>query len=125
MLAPQGREIQIITRWPNLSHMWGTVWLEMPLIYARMDELGVKITPVSWVKEVEASGATCFNIFSGREWTVAADSVIFVTMKYSNMEPYKMLKEKGVKPLYLIGDAKAPRHIGEAVRDGYAVAREI
>jgi hypothetical protein len=25
----------------------------------------------------------------------------------------------------LIGDAKAPRQIGEAVRDGHAVAREI
>lgn len=97
----------------------------MPWIYARMDELGVKITPMTWVKEINHSSATCFNIFSGREWTAPADTVILVTMKYSNVEPYEMLKAKGVKPLYLIGDAKAPRQIGEAVRDGHTVAREI
>lgn len=125
MLATQKKEVQIITRWPSLSHMWSFFWLEMPLIYAKMDELAVKITPQSWVKEIGASGVVCYNIFTGREWTVAADDVILVTTKYSNMEPYKLLKAKGVKPLYLVGDAKAPRQIGESVRDGYSVAREI
>ncbi len=125
MLATQKKEVQIITRWPSLSHMWSFFWLEMPLIYAKMDELAVKITPQSWVKEIGASGVVCYNIFTGREWTVAADDVILVTTKYSNMEPYKLLKAKGVKPLYLVGDAKSPRQIGESVRDGHAAAREI
>jgi len=46
-------------------------------------------------------------------------------IKYSNIEPYKLLKQKGVKPLYPIGDAKSPREIGDALRDGHAVGREI
>ena len=95
------------------------------MVYAKMDELGIKITPSSWIKEITNSGVTCFNVFSSREFTVPADAVILVTMKYSNMEPYKMLKEKGVKPLYLMGDAKSPRQIGDALRDGHAIAREI
>jgi 2,4-dienoyl-CoA reductase-like NADH-dependent reductase (Old Yellow Enzyme family) len=125
MLAAEKKEVEVITRWPNLSHYWSFYWLEQPLIYGKMDELGVKITPSSWIKEVTNSGAICFNVFSSREWTVPADQVILVTMKYSNTEPYKLLKEKGVKPLFLIGDAKSPRQIGDALRDGHAVARDI
>jgi len=125
MLAADKKEVHVITRWPNLSHYWSFYWLEMPMVYGKMDELGIKITPSSWIKEITSSGATCFNVYSSREWTVPADDVILVTMKYSNMEPYKLLKEKGVKPLYLIGDAKSPRQIGDALRDGHAVAREI
>ena len=68
---------------------------------------------------------TCFNVFSSREFAVPADAVIMVTMKYSNMEPYKMLKEKGVKPIYLMGDAKSPRQIGDALRDGHTIGREL
>lgn len=125
LLASQGKEVEVVTRWPNLSHMWSFYWNEMPLIYGKLDELGVKIVPSAWVKEIHGADVTCFNVFSSREWQEEAESVILVTMKYSNMEPYKLLKEKGVKPLYLIGDAKAPRQIGDALRDGHAVGREI
>lgn len=125
LFAGQGKQVEVVTRWVNLFHMWGVFWNEIGPVYAKLDELGVKVVPCAWVKEIKGSKVTCFNIFSTREWETAADSVILVTMKYSNMDPYKLLKAKGVKPLYLVGDAKAPRHIGDAMRDGYAAAREI
>jgi 2,4-dienoyl-CoA reductase-like NADH-dependent reductase (Old Yellow Enzyme family)/thioredoxin reductase len=125
MLATQKKEVRVVTRWPSLSHHWSFFWNEMPWIYGKLDELGVEITSSAWIKEITGSGVNCFNVFSAREWTVAADSVVLVTMKYSNTDLYKLLKGRGVKPLYLIGDAKAPRQIGEAVRDGYSIAREI
>jgi hypothetical protein len=121
----EGRTVTILTRWPNVFHMWGLYWNEIAWVYGRLDELGVRVVPASWVKEIRPGGATCFNVFSSREWEEAAESVILVTMKYSNMEPYKLLKAKGVKTVHLIGDAKSPRHIGDAIRDGYAAAREI
>jgi hypothetical protein len=121
----EGRKVTIVTRWPNVFHMWGVYWNEIAWVYGRLDELGVRVVPSSWVKEIRQGGATCFNVFSAREWDEAADSIILITMKYSNMEPYKLLKAKGVKSVHLIGDAKAPRHIGDAMRDGYAAAREI
>jgi 2,4-dienoyl-CoA reductase-like NADH-dependent reductase (Old Yellow Enzyme family) len=124
-LSDGKRQVTIITRWPNVFHMWGVYWNEMSWVYGRLDELGVRVVASSWVKELHARGATCFNVFSSREWEEPADNVILVTMKYSNMETYKLLKGKGVKPLFLIGDAKSPRHIGDAIRDGYAAAREI
>ena len=125
LLGNSGKDVLVITRWPNLSHMWSSYWVETPFIHGRMDELGVRITPFSWVKEINGSEVLCYNVFSGREWIESVDDVVLVTMKYSNMEPYKLLKQKGVKPLYLIGDAKAPRQIGDALRDAYALAREI
>ena len=125
MFGSQKKEVAVITRWPNLSHMWSFYWVEMPLIYSKMDELGVTVTPSSWVKEINGSEVVCYNVFSGREWIERVDDVVLVTMKYSNTEPYKLLKEKGVKPLHLIGDAKSPRQVGDALRDAYALAREI
>ncbi len=125
MLAKDGRKVEIITRWLNVSHMWSVYWNEISWLYGMLDELGVVVIPNSWVKEIGAAGATCFNIYSGREWQVAADSIVLSTMRYSNNDLYHLLKQKGVQPLYLVGDAKAPRQIGEAVRDGHAVAREI
>jgi 2,4-dienoyl-CoA reductase-like NADH-dependent reductase (Old Yellow Enzyme family) len=121
----EGRKITIITRWPNVFHMWGLYWNEIAWVYGRLDELGVRVVPSSWVKEIRSGAATCFNVFSSREWDEATDSVVLVTMKYSNMEPYKLLKARGLKTVHLIGDAKSPRHIGDAIRDGYAAAREI
>ena len=125
MLASDGREVEVITRWPALSHMWSFFWVEMPLLYGKLDELGVKVVPSSWIKEIAGTKLSCFNVYSGREWEERADSVILVTMKYSNMEPYKLLKAKGVKGLHLIGDAKSPRQIGDAMRDGLAAALEM
>jgi 2,4-dienoyl-CoA reductase-like NADH-dependent reductase (Old Yellow Enzyme family) len=125
MFASQKKEVQVITRWPNLSHMWSNFWVEMPAIYGKMDELGITITPCSWVREIKGSEVVCFNIFSDRQWSVQADDVILVTMKYSNTDLYKLLKGKGVRPLHLIGDARSPRQIGDAIREGHAAAREI
>jgi uncharacterized FAD-dependent dehydrogenase len=90
----------------------------------KLDELGVKITPYTWVKEITEKGATCFYGPSGREYDVEADNIILVTTKYSNTEPYDLLKKRGVE-CHLIGDARAPRWIWNATHDGYKVASEI
>jgi electron transfer flavoprotein alpha subunit len=125
LLATEGKQVEVVTRWVNLYHMWGVYWNELAWVYGKLDELGVKVVPCAWVKNIDGSKVTCFNVFSSREWETTADTVILVTMKYSNMDVYRLFKAKGVKPVYLIGDAKAPRHIGDAIRDGHAAAREI
>jgi 2,4-dienoyl-CoA reductase-like NADH-dependent reductase (Old Yellow Enzyme family) len=125
LLAGQGRKVEVITRWPNLFHVWSKAWNEASWVYGRLDELGVKVTPFSWLRRIEGNAARCFFIFSGREWETSADSFVLVTMKYSNTDTYALLKRKGIKSLHLIGDAKAPRHIGDAIRDGHLAARAI
>ena len=91
---------------------------------ARLDELGVKITPYCWVKEITDKGAACIFGPSGREFDVEADTIILVTTKYSNTELYDVFKQRGVE-CHLIGDARTPRWIWNATHDGYKMAREI
>ncbi len=123
MLAEEGKEVEVITRWeclsPNLR-----IWLDEPYAMGRLDELGVKITPNSWVKAIDQGSVECFNIHSGREFAVTADTVVLATMKYSNVELVKLLKERNVE-CHLIGDARAPRWILTATHDGYKMGREL
>lgn len=123
MLAEEEKKVEIITRWfclsPNL--MW---WLDEHFVMGALDELGVKTTPNTWVKEITEKGATCFNIHSAREFDIEADSIVLATMKYSNTELYKLLKDKGVE-CHLVGDAKAPRWIWNATHDGYKMGRDL
>ncbi len=60
------------------------------------------------------------------------DSLVLVTGRKSNDGLYRELKarqgewaDKGVKAVYLIGDAEAPRLIADATFTGHRVAREI
>jgi dimethylamine/trimethylamine dehydrogenase len=60
------------------------------------------------------------------------DSLVLVTGRHSNDSLYRQLKDRhgewqknGVKDVYLIGDAEAPRLIADATFTGQRLAREI
>lgn len=124
LLAGQGKKIEIVTFRSSISGANLALWLDEPFVMGRLDELGVKITPYTWVKQITEKGAICFNAPSGREFDVEADNIILVTTKYSNTELYDLFKQRGVE-CHLIGDARAPRWIWNATHDGYKLAREI
>ena len=124
LLAGQGKKVEIVTFRSSISGANLALWLDEPFVMGRLDELGVKITPYTWVKQIAEKGAICFNAPSGREFDVEADNIILVTTKYSNTELYDLFKQRGVE-CHLIGDARAPRWIWNATHDGYKLAREI
>jgi 2,4-dienoyl-CoA reductase-like NADH-dependent reductase (Old Yellow Enzyme family) len=126
LLADQGKKVEIITARSSITEPYLTLWGDSFFMMPRLYELGVKITPFTWVKQITEKGVICFNVFSQGEgeYDVEADNLIMVTMKYSNTELYELLKQRGVE-YYLIGDAKAPRWIWNATHDGYKVATEI
>jgi len=122
LLARDGKQVEIMTRWPAASSQNLGLWNELSWVYASLDELSVKMTPNSWLREIGPSSVTCYNIYSEREWEAQYDSVILVTMKYSNDALYKALTEQGVTHVQRIGDAVAPRWASEATREGIHVA---
>ncbi len=124
LLAEQGKKVEIITRRSSITEPYLGAWFDAPYMLAKLDELGVKITPFTWVKQITERGATCFYAPSGKEYDVEADNIIMVTTKYSNIELYDLFKQRGVE-CHLIGDARAPRWILNATHDGYKLAREI
>lgn len=123
ILAEAGKKITVVTRWasfsPNLH--W---WLDEPFTMGKLDMLGIQIHPNAWGKEITPSGATCFNIFSSREFDIAADTIVLATMKYSQTNLYTLFEEKGLE-CHLIGDAKAPRWIWNATHDGFKLAWDV
>jgi dimethylamine/trimethylamine dehydrogenase len=63
---------------------------------------------------------------------VEFDSLILVTGRHSNDLLFREIKQRrgdwdknGVKSVYLIGDAEAPRLIADATFSGHRLAREI
>jgi dimethylamine/trimethylamine dehydrogenase len=63
---------------------------------------------------------------------VGFDSLVLVTGRHSNDALYRELKgrsgewaKNGIKNVYLIGDAEAPRLIADATFSGHRLAREI
>lgn len=124
LLATQGKQVEIITSRSCITDPLLSIWFDAPFMMAKLDELGVKITPYTWVKEITEKGATCYNVFTGREYEIELDNIIMVTTKYSNTELHGLLRQKGIEG-YLIGDARAPRWILNATHDGYKLGREI
>jgi hypothetical protein len=97
----------------------------MPFVYEKFDNLGVKRTTDTWISAVGEGSATAFNIYSGRSWEIAADSVILVTMKYSNSEIGRLIKQQVSVPVHVIGDAVAPRQVADAVYDATRLAHRL
>jgi pyruvate/2-oxoglutarate dehydrogenase complex dihydrolipoamide dehydrogenase (E3) component len=123
MLAEQGKQVDVITRWPVFAPnlQW---WLDAPFVMAKLDSLGINITTYSWVKGIKSDSALCFHICSMREFAVDVDTVVLATTKYSNTDLERMFQEKGLES-HLIGDSKSPRWIWNATHDGYKLGREI
>ena len=129
LLAGQGKKVEIVTTyiaWQNF--LLST--LELPIIYDKMEELGVKIHRYAAALGINGNKVTCISTPCAvmgnmdRTWELEADSVVLVLSKCANTNIYNILKERGVK-VRLIGDALAPRQIQSAILDGYNVARKI
>ena len=125
MLAGSGHEVEIVTRWTSVGHEFLPVVLETPFIYEKLDVLNVKRTTDTWIASIGERCAMAFNIYSGREWEIAADTVVLVTTKYSNSEIGRLIKQRTSVPVHVIGDALAPRQVGDAVQEATRLAYRI
>jgi 2,4-dienoyl-CoA reductase (NADPH2) len=102
-----GRDIGISTRW---------------VVLKCIHRLGVKVMDQSMVKKVTAEGVYVEK--DGEETLLPADTVVLATGAVANNTLTAELEGK-IKNLYVIGDAKKPRKITEAVREGFDLARDL
>jgi mycofactocin system FadH/OYE family oxidoreductase 2 len=96
---------------------------DLPLWYDRVQSKGIKITTNVVVKEV-SQVIRVFNHYSGQEWDIPADSVVYASAGVPNDDLYFQLKGK-TKELYRAGDCLAPRRVEHAVLDGHRIGRTI
>jgi dimethylamine/trimethylamine dehydrogenase len=147
-LAVAGHEVTIVTGVHLANYMHFT--LEYPNMMRRMHELHIKEMHNAFGSKIEKGRLEVYDIFGdgskrtyrgkgslpreankSQRW-VEFDSLVLVTGRHSNCSLYTELKARqgeweknGVKDVYLIGDAEAPRLIADATFTGHRLAREI
>jgi dimethylamine/trimethylamine dehydrogenase len=147
-LAQDGHEVTVVTGVELGRYMHFT--LEFPNVHRALHELHVEVIGDHWATKVEEGRIQLYNIWgdgSERKYngpgkmprsanTTHAwydfDTLVAVTGRKSNDELYRDLKERkgqweknGVKDVYIIGDAWAPKLIADSTFEGHRLAREI
>jgi dimethylamine/trimethylamine dehydrogenase len=147
-LAVAGHEVTIVSGVHLANYMHFT--LEYPNMMRRLHELGVKEMGDHFCSQIKPGALEVYSIWGDgsrrtyrgpgmlprdtnktHRW-VEFDSLVLVTGRRSNDALFRELKAaegewagKGIKGVYLIGDAEAPRLIADATFSGHRVAREI
>src|ERR1700689_3389634 len=147
-LAVAGHDVTIVTGVHLANYMHFT--LEYPNMMRRLHELHIKEMHNTFGSRIEAGKLEIYDIYGDgskrtfrgagklprdanktHRW-IEFDSLVLVTGRHSNDSLYRQLKAQqsqwagnGVKAVYLIGDAEAPRLIADATFTGHRLAREI
>jgi dimethylamine/trimethylamine dehydrogenase len=147
-LATAGHDVTIVTGVHLANYMHFT--LEYPNMMRRLHELHIKELHNAFCSRIEAGRLEVYDIWGEgskrsyrgpgilprdpnktQRW-LDFDSLVLVTGRHSNDSLHRELKDNkakwaqnGVKDVYLIGDAEAPRLIADATFSGHRLAREI
>ncbi len=147
-LAEAGRDVTIVDGVGLGTYLEFT--LEFPNIMRMLHENHVKIIDDNWASRIEKGRIQTYNQYgdgSKREYRGPGksprrenkthewhefDTLVLVTGRHSNDGLYRALKARkdewdknGIKDVYLIGDAWAPKLMADATFDGHRLAREI
>src|SRR5215471_1935137 len=130
LLAADGFEVTVVTTFPVLSPVSDET-LEGDMLRAHLHRAGVALVPATTITEIGAGSVTGHDRH-GEPWSASCDGVVLVTQQVSQDALYTELASDpaalaaaGIRGLYRIGDALAPRLISEAIFDGHRLAREI
>jgi len=147
-LSVAGHEVTLVTGVHLANYMHFT--LEYPNMMRRLHELHVKEVHNAFASRIEKNRIEIYDLYGDgskrsyrgpgvlprnpnttQRW-VEFDSLVLVTGRHSHDALYRELKgrqdewqKNGVKDVYLIGDAEAPRLIADATFTGHRLAREI
>ena len=123
MLATEGKKVEILSRMLYVGMDVDSNSLAM--VYSRNFKAGVKITPLSYIKEISGKTVVAYHTYTKEERKIEnVNTVVLVTSRQANNELYKHLKGK-VPELYAVGDCVAPRRIGMAIYEGHKVGRRV
>ena len=98
--------------------------LDMPHVFPRLVAKGVKLTPQTFVDEINGSSVTYGFIWGGARTTTEFDTVVIAMHKAPNAELYFALKGR-VAELHRVGDSVAPRRPAAIIYEAEKLGREI
>ncbi|MFQ5903904.1 MAG: mycofactocin system FadH/OYE family oxidoreductase 2, partial [Candidatus Binatia bacterium] len=123
LLADLGKQVEIVTRLPFVG--MDIVLTDLSLLYQRLLEKGVTLTPFTAIKEISGSQAVAYNVYSQQERVIEGiDMVVLAMGNRACNDLHRSLKGK-VKELHAVGDCVAPRRIAMAIYEGHKVGRAL
>jgi 2,4-dienoyl-CoA reductase-like NADH-dependent reductase (Old Yellow Enzyme family) len=119
LLAHMGREVTLValTR-PPLAALAPTTIASLTL--GRLADLGVKLVEAHSLRAVEAGRVRIVRDYDCTEAVLEAGVVVHASPHAGNDRLISELRLRGLKATVL-GDARAPRTVEDAIRDGYRV----
>jgi len=130
-LRARGQAVTLVTP-AGLVSEWTVGSQEQPFIQARLIEAGIDIVVSHRLAAIGEGEAQLACAFTERLRTVAARSVLLVTLRmpddglyHALMADGDALRQAGIKSVTRIGDCLAPGTIAAAIHDGHRWAREF
>jgi dimethylamine/trimethylamine dehydrogenase len=130
-LKKQGHRVTLVTNATEVSS-WTQNTLEQHRIQTHILELGIDVVTTHNLARINPGTITTSCIYSGKENTLDANSVVLVTSRLPNEELYldlakdpAIIEDVGIKSVTAIGDCLCPSTIASAVYEGHRVAREF
>ena len=121
LLVEKGKKVTIVEMLPEMAARV-TMVIRMDILRI-LQARGVTMMTNTRVAEITSSGLIVTDA-SGNQGTLSADNVILATGALANRQLAESLRGK-VPELHLIGDAKEPRFIKEAIAEGFQVGRSL
>jgi 2,4-dienoyl-CoA reductase (NADPH2) len=120
LLAAQGREVTLVP----VSRPAGAELEDafaLPLAMERLRAAGVRLIEGYTVADIGARRSLLRRIYDGRPRTLEAALVVLAGRRTARGELVPLLRARGIHAV-AIGDARAPRQVADAIREGHAVA---
>ncbi|WP_284946155.1 FAD-dependent oxidoreductase [Acidisoma cladoniae] len=131
LLVREGYAVSFAMPTPDVAN-WTRNTMEQHRIQTRLIEIGVTIIPQRVIRAIGAETATLACIFTGREETIEAQSVLLVTSRLPERQLFDDLQHRaddwssaGIRSVTLLGDALAPGTIAAATWSGRRFAEEL
>ena len=120
-LAETGSKVTVIRRKPEIGAEM--VFSEKAYIMQKFAQYGVELRPNLSAQEIAKDGVVVMD----KKWNkelIKGDAVVLAMGGVSNSSLAEALDGK-VPEIYVIGDAKKPRKVYNAIHEGFHVGREI
>jgi DNA-binding LacI/PurR family transcriptional regulator len=90
----------------------------------RLAALGVRLQPDTAVLAFDGERVLLRRLYDDAQWRISAAALVLATPGLPNDELATRLEEAGL-PAVTISDARAPRLLDAAIREGFEVARQL
>ena len=127
-MALRGTHVSLVTRYFEVGR-------EIPAVsritaLRSLDKLGVRLLPTMWLRRVEGRDVVLGHYLNrGRELVIPnVDAIVRAGRRIPDDQLYRQLGRRIAERdvvLHLIGDARQPRRIADAIHHGHAVGRAV